>query len=91
MIAAMRSKQIGLSETKRLMQMHREYMEAVNPLVKLKTEVMNCCLVKMTLFPDGHIEKEYTEEGKRIMDVIQDEWERARQAIFEAFQKNPFM
>jgi hypothetical protein len=67
---------------RRWLRLRDEYLSAIDPYVKLKVSAMNRCLTKITLFSDGHIEREYTEDGQRIMA----ECDKAIQSTGEAFR-----
>ena len=49
--------------------MHREFISAIQPIIKAKCNLMNKCLPKITVYPDGKVEKEYdfTEDQKRLL------------------------
>ena len=43
-------------------------IEAISPFMKMKSDLVNMSIPKMTLFPDGRIEKEYPPEIQTLLD-----------------------
>jgi len=59
------------------------FMEATIPIFKALTDVKNRSIPKITMFPDGKIEYEYTEEVKKFEDKCFREINRIKQSLMD--------
>jgi|GEM_PF-5433069 len=67
--------------------MHREFIQAIQPIIKAKCDLMNKCLPRITVYPSGKVEREYdfTEEQKRLLEDADKYIEHLKHVIFKDF------
>jgi len=70
-----------------LARLKREYMDAIQPIIKAKCDLMNKCLPRITIFSSGEVKKEYdfTEDQKLLLENADKAIEHIRKTIYKDY------